>query len=1081
MKDAIRCAANFEEIRSPNFSHFIDEYGVHTDYDQLSGVSYIPLHFLREVYLNDKALFFRLVKEFGLRGYQVITSNHSLFYNNIVPFDKLDGKIRSLQANLSGERSWRSLVLPPSIQTFLSDSHIDSNQFFDGLIVDNLFKVFPETDESLLTALSNIGVVISEGENSYKFKEETHLSSSTVEEKCVRISDLFDPNHHHMIINAFKNNGIETTDDITSEKLRVVFKTKGMGKKKIAFVQETLQANYLLKTAEPQENETKHIKIFPEIILHSFQIRKVFADNAQVELKCTENGQINDFDLAFLHLVKTSKKYKELKERIERDINSYLKWTNGHSEPSLDANHVREIVPKLGLSNNLLNAIDHFHDEQHQEFLEELSYEFSISLDKRVDAVQSELIERISQKKNWVAIEDIMKIHPKSTLQEIGDKIGITRERVRQIKVNICSLKCDLAKDYRIEQFLCWSCFKSNQPLIFIDELDNRLIGLLQDIKSQLIIQPKNKHQTPFIILNQEKETLREVNNWVNKFQNENELNINSLWELFKKFIGVRPEQALRKQLLNKILKTYQYNYVFPGHAYKKLTKARVIYHIYFNKFGNDFSISDLPLLTLNQEYKSITGNNLFESGLKRNPEDLVNNMLLRVAADTPGILYVGGGRYEDDPSEKINDCFFAKVKLFTQESLQKFESIKINKIYSHFQSYLTQVGVDSPTELYFVLKKHLSKFFSFAEGNELNIWSLNADKISNEEILSHLLENNGNRMAESDITEKLGWTRTSIEQTAIASSNLSYGKGEVYYQHLSIPAKIREFVSREISVQAKAHPHYVLVRPIQQKLKNDWELLAEIPHTEILTNLDMFANLIKAIDNDWKGYSQALYKNDQIDVSTILHDHFKDESFDKDQYVSFFSDLGYSPVTINSKLNKLIFDNTIAKVGPDRLMFTELLNISHEEQLQIDKYLLNMFDSTTRYISLKREIVNGTILPKIFNLTWTRELLFYFASKSESVKPLRWPQGTNTTSFPINPMIIVKRDDSINSLLDLVKYCMENFTGNRAVMSVKNYLKNKDILIGKTNNGTLPEILSPIFSVDDDNVVHLKKQEAKR
>ena len=236
-----------------------------------------------------------------------------------------------------------------------------------------------------------------------------------------------------------------------------------------------------------------------------------------------------------------------------------------------------------------------------------------------------------------------------------------------------------------------------------------------------------------------------------------------------------------------------------------------------------------------------------------------------------------------------------------------------------------------------------------------------------------------------------------------------------------------------------------------------------------------------EAIDNDWKGYSQALYKNNQIDVSTILHDHFKDESFDKDQYVSFFSDLGYSPVTINLKLNKLIFDNTIAEVGPDRLMFTELLNISHEEQSQIDKYLLNMFDSTTRYISLKREIVNGTILPKIFNLTWTRELLFYFASKSESVKPLRWPQGTNTTSFPINPMIIVKRDDSINSLLDLVKYCMENFTGNRAVTSVRNYLKNKDILIGKTNSGTLPEILSPIFSVDDDNVVHLKKQEAKR
>ncbi|WP_155118694.1 hypothetical protein [Lactiplantibacillus plantarum] len=123
---------------------------------------------------------------------------------------------------------------------------------------------------------------------------------------------------------------------------------------------------------------------------------------------------------------------------------------------------------------------------------------------------------------------------------------------------------------------------------------------------------------------------------------------------------------------MNKILKTYQYNYVFPGHAYKKLTKARVVYHIYFNKFGNDFSISDLPLLTLNQEYKSITGNNLFESGPKRNPEDLVNYMLIRVAAHTPGILYVGGGRYEDDPSEKINDCFFCKGQVIYPRIITK-------------------------------------------------------------------------------------------------------------------------------------------------------------------------------------------------------------------------------------------------------------------------------------------------------------------------------------------------------------------------------------------------------------------------
>lgn len=1079
MKDAIRCAANFEKIKSPNFSHFIDEYEVHTDNDQLSGVSYVPLHFLREVYLNDKPLFFRLVKEFGLRGYQVITDNDSLFYNDIVPFDKSDVKTRRLQANLSGERSWRNLVLSPSIQTFLSDSHIDSNQFFDGLIVDNLFKVFPETDESLLTALSKIGVIVSEGENSYKSKEDTNLPSLAVEKKCVRISDLFDRNHNLSIINAFKSNGIETTDDITSKKLQGVLKARRIGKKKRLFIQKTLQANGILWTEKIHEDETTYIKIFPEIILHSFQIRKVFPDNAQVELKCTENGQIRDFDLAFLHLVKTSKKYKELKKRIERDITSYLKWINGHSEPLLDANHVREIVPKLELSNNLLNAIDHFRDEQRQEFLEELSYEVSISLDKRVDAVQSELIKRIPQK-NWLAIEGIMTSHPKSTLQEIGDKVGITRERVRQIKVKICSLKCDLAKGYRIEQFLCWSYFKSNQPLVFIDELDNRLINLLQDTKSQLIIQPKNKNQTPFIILNQGKETLCEVNEWVSKFQNGNELNIDALWNFFKKFVGGRSEQTFRKQLVDKVLKGYQYNYVFPEHAYKQMRKSRVVYHIYFSKFGNNFSISDLPFFTLNQEYKSVTGNDLFAPGLKREPEDLVNNMLLRMAAHTPGILYIGSGKYEDDPSDRIDDSFFVRVKSFIQESLQEVESIKINKVYSHFQSYLTQIGIDSPTELYFVLKEHLSKSFSFAEGNEFDIWNLNAERISNEEILSHLIENNGNRMAESDITEKLGWTQTSIEQTAYASSNLSYGKGEVYYQDLSIPTKIREFIFQEISVQSKTHPNYVLVRPIQQKLKSDWELLNEIPHIEILTDLDMFANLIKAIDNDWKGYSQALYKDNQIDVSTILHDHFEDESFNMDQYASFLSDLGYSPTTINMKFNKLIFDNTIAKVGPDRLMFTELLNISNEEQSQIDKYLLDMFDLNKRYISLKREIVNGAILPKIFSLTWTRELLFYFASKSESVKPLNWPQGTNTTSFPINPMIIVKRDDAINSLLDLAKYCMENFTGNRSVTSVRNYLKNKDILVGKTNNGTLPEILSPIFSVDDDNVVHLKKQGAE-
>ncbi|PAK79140.1 hypothetical protein B8W85_12690, partial [Lentilactobacillus kefiri] len=81
-----------------------------------------------------------------------------MFYTDIDFFDNEEFNNEVLTVDKSINGSFKSLILPTSIKSFLTESNVQSSSFFIGINVNNLFKVFSDLDRSILTSLNKVGI-----------------------------------------------------------------------------------------------------------------------------------------------------------------------------------------------------------------------------------------------------------------------------------------------------------------------------------------------------------------------------------------------------------------------------------------------------------------------------------------------------------------------------------------------------------------------------------------------------------------------------------------------------------------------------------------------------------------------------------------------------------------------------------------------------------------------------------------------------------------------------------------------------------------------------------------------------------
>lgn len=1077
LSDVIRCALNIDQVSSPNIIQFFAEAGIRIlDFKDANEVN-IPLSFLRKVYQKNRPLFFRLVAEFGLRGYQVISdSNSSLFYTDIDFFDNEEFNNEVLTVDKSINGSFKSLILPTSIKSFLTESNVQSSSFFIGINVNNLFKVFSDLDRSILTSLNKVGIHTVDRTDIHTSTQIQKLNESAVQIDDAKITQIFDPHHEGQIIRAFYTNDIRTVSEVTNENLLAVMGEKGIGAKKRSEILDRLQMYHngsLPLVNQSSSNESQeNIFVFPEIIINSRAIRTCFAKHNKVHISCTTDGVPSNPDVMVTGVKSRSKKFNDTKNKIQFDIQQYLSWKAEHTDLELDSGQYNLMLKYFGLSDELKASINELNEPEFKELEQELLFEYNNSLDKRIRCVRNEIENKISKRKNWSTINRMMTKFDKKkpTLQEIGVVVGVTRERVRQIEKKIYAIKSNAVVDYRLEGAVAIEYEAANIPLLVKSELNNELSTLLCQSGSKFIVK-----DSPFVLVDFQNPRYDDFKEITELLGEAGEVDIDALWNVFESFKGSRDEGQYKTMLLKTIKEFYGFKYILNNTLYKSLSKRKTIYNLIHAKFGNNFSIDELDIQKLETQYNQITGETIFSNGISSDKRRLLNNSLLRFSENQPGLLYIGNGKYEDDPSDRIGNGLKNQMVDFINEALLSIPSIKIHKVFSNFKNQLTSVGIDSPNELYFVFKQILADTFAFAEGNDYSIWPKNAQKLPNDYVLIELLSQNQGKMDKSVIAKKLGWAETSVEQTSSKSPYLAIRNGVVIYRNISIPENVRKFLIQQINFQTRIHPQYLLAKLIQDRLKKDFSLINDVP-TEMIQSLNAFGELIVSVDGKWKGFPQIMYSNESVDLKDVIDDHFGDKAFDREDYSSFLKSLGYSNITGYMKLQRLQEDDDLLQVGVDKFVFSKYLKISDDEWNAINSYLLSLFKKSKSFVSLDNIIVNGPALPNIHELTWTKDLLFSLARHSKVVRTLPWNRLDNHTTLPFDPEIIVKQDSNIKSVLELAQRLLGTYQGNLSETNVKKFFEEKHILIGKSSTNELPKIFDSIISVDTDNVVHLKE-----
>lgn len=1090
-KNILRCDANFSKLSSPNIQQLIRAYIVDVDQYREQDEIHIPLALLQKVYLDNWPLFHRLTIELGLRGYPAIGENTSAFYNNCHAFDDHSTVIHmiSVKQDDAIANSIQALTFPPSLQSFLSASKVKTRAFFNGIIIENFDLVFPGSAEATVKILSDAGIIELPQTSNTTDSVNDVQSAEPSEPSAPKTTEIFDSEHDKLILMAFVSADIYSTDDITPERLQAVLGYHGIGVKKRNYILESLRpylpsdikpmfdllnSNIGTATELPLDRAKYNCSVFPEIIIHSKTIRDFFVSSGQFQIQSTPDGALAKSAIRLIAKNFTTKKRSLMLSLIQSDINRYQAWCSDHLDETLCESQYRTMIKFSGFSKSTLDKIANLPSDQLAELKKELLYEYQFSLEQRLTFMSQQLEAEKAKKKNWQTIDNLMngQHDVKYTLQNVGTITQLTRERVRQINKQILAFKEKLFQNYRIENICLVQWANENKRLIFKDEVPEPFLEFFSNSPFILFIP-----EAPFfIVADHEDSAVSAIIQAAADLSAQNEIDFDLCWAPFESLVPAADMGQVKKHFKRVIKATYAFKYQFGTHLFKRLSKSQLIYGLYYQRFGNNFSIQDFDYSELSEAYQNLAGTELFTNDLVSDKTRLLNNELLRLEPRVDGLLYIGSQQYTEDPSPKINRAFMDDMASFISQSLLDYSNIKVNKIYEEFKSQLMAAGVLNARALYFVLKKHLCNQFKFSEGNDLSISPKDSSRRLNKYILIEYLSKHGYTADKSTVAKDLGWKETSVEQVSATAPELIVSNGMLTYRKLEIPPRLRQFIATQIAKQTAQHPKYLLTKLIQNELKNEASLSHEITNHRILTDLDSFASLLRFVDDKWKGFSQILYCDEPVKFDTIVADKFGNQSFSKRQFESYFAALGYSPSTIELKLSCLKQNQRLAKVEKHHYILAKNLIIPEYFQKIIDNYLNSLFTENQSYVVLAIQPIGSVKLPQISNLPWTKELLAWYAKHSKSVTLLPWSNESDYRFNLKNPLIIVKKNDPLKSVLQLCKALIKAYLGSGTEKEIRSLLTDKNILIGNTSGKGLPSLFDEILYSDEENILHLRQ-----
>lgn len=1074
----------------------------------------VDLNYIRELYKKDKNIFYKLINEISLRGGKFIVIKEQNILKNI-NFETTDFLFKEVDEFKVKEINFEEYLLGNFIGIF----NVNSDMFFNFIPIDG-FKVLNKNinlkslkeefirlgfeiltkekfEEKYIDKDINLDNNLSK-ESQCEFKdEEINLIYEFDEviskvDECIKnkeIENVFVENKDKLFLEFCNRNNMKFISDINGLKINDFSKCKGIGIGKINRVMDKFK-NMIDNTDEKNDLISK----LEELDLLNENIKNVFKQEIYLK-QCISRNKVVLYDILddIKHNFKNvshigAKKAKLIELDIIKFIEERIRIKNLKDNFKI---HIKEEwfekikYKKISELREIFKINIEFGDLDNKVIEEiqdtELSY-YEIDDDLKLDFIK--LINNINglESVNTIIKQNIEKVKEKEleilkeryilgkTLEEIGNKVGVTRERVRQLlKKETNNLNKRLLENKIIESIY----------LTFIDDTYINIDDVISVIDDELSIGVK-----VFIELNQE--IIFNDMEIIAAYKSE------YLLELNKEILEVLGKNFIIDEKLDEISQIYEIV------GFKNLEKYKIEKHLIklgYKKVGKFFTLEPFSLIngyeeTLRYGFNSSVNLENEEIRFKEKykeifEEDISDKSIRSIEArivSCRNILCINSKEYIHIDNLYIAKSVINLIEEFTDKMLEKVKVTTAQDILKEYNVELEQLDIKNKYKLYSIIKFYYDDKYSTGKGNSMSITYLEESNIlkrTRDEVIEEVLLQNEYAIKKNDLLEIVKWDSNKLEDTISKSDKiikiakyitLANNKLITY----KVISKLKEVIEDSLRKYGAVSTGYVFLKGMLDT--NIYEVFSKY---NVKSGEDI-ASLLKSIDKRLKGHTNILSINDSNinSISDVIINKFS-STHKKEEIRVFLKELGYKEVSIGNILNKIIdekeyypisnFDITYKSniESIDKNIINEINNFLQEEFGDSEYLVVN------NILGLRRRLIKrvGNI-----EFTWEPELVCSLANNDEYrlIKRIYYDcvHGTDRS-------ILVKNNSDIDRFDKLVKHIIQNeYQGVKHIDSIYKFLCDKGIIYNNLKSGTMPyEILtSDLFSIDEVGRFEIKE-----
>lgn len=894
-------------------------------------------------------------------------------------------------------------------------------------------------------------------EKRYLAESSSNFLSENNEINSVVIEDLFENNGLNKVIIDLKKDNIFTLSDLAVPlNMNKLFNENGVGGVKIAkimglFVNVVKDPNILKNIDDLSEKNTDYYFALGQV--NNIEYRQKVIDK---EIVFANLDQIKDiiFDL---------KLKKPEKRRICDNLPKVYNFHDIKMVPEeynlkllkiIDILNITFVKGKIeessslfqSLNQNINTIIDQLKmDSLKSRIIKDIAIYYSEMIDN-LTSMREILNEVFKNPIEQLIISDRI-LNNKYTLEEVGNKANVTRERIRQIEAKILTRTKQILLKYglefyknRVEDKSIIKVSSDDVISVLIAKYGN-FDGLYyaEYINSIVPISSENtlkKLETILISIKKSRNIVSNVefDNSISELQNDsNEDLINVI------------KNNSEKIVVSYGLKIYK-NYIFPV----KMPKIQAIDFIVNNYYKTGINtIDNDDLFKLKACLEEILGDdvaNEFFSGDKKKLTKRLNSILDK----EKDLVKIRSNEYAPFNKDLIPKDILNSMFDFISKELDKNDVLLTSKIFKEFAPKLNGLKV-TEYYMYYTLKYFFSNVFTFGHGNTMRIYKKNESEKDTYSVIKNILSKNNDCISLEKLRERFGFELYTIEQICIIHSDLLLANGYLRTVDVSFSKEFVSYIKSkgEYLLNKKG---YILVKRLQEELIFDKRYSKELIKSGS-KDINVFAKLIRPIFSEYKGHSNMRYitlKSDSFSILDVLLMEIKESidsyKFTREDFSKVGKDsLGYGVMTVYKFLQQGIDSGQILPLDEDYLIGKDDFDIDNDQLNEVKDYLNNKLLEKD-YLTITQLRGLNVDLPPI-DFDWTPELLDYVAVHLLSYKKVDAP----VQSYRSDPLIICKKDSSL-TYVELIKRKLSEYTGNSYKTDVSKYLVKNGLMKYKEN-----------------------------